>query len=60
MVFRDPALARDVLFFIASRLEYHGGLPDAETFSILYPIFRGDFPKTLRKQALDLMELKDH
>lgn len=53
---RDEGLAADILFFTEKIKSYQGYPAHREVFSILYSIFRGDYPKNIRKAALNLLE----
>ena len=53
---RDAGLASEALFLFASARRYHGTYVSAEINSLLYAIFRADYPKWMRETALRLLE----
>lgn len=53
---RGAGLASEALFLFASARRYHGTYVSAEINSLLYAVFRADYPKWMRETALRLLE----
>ena len=54
---KDISLTSEILFFAAAVKRYHGLPVSGDLFSILYEIFLEDYPRKIRKAALELMEM---
>ncbi len=53
---KDPGLVSEILFFADSVKKYNGLLVSGDLLSVLHEIFSQDYPRNIRKQALELME----
>jgi hypothetical protein len=53
---KDAGLVSEILFFADSVKNYHGLPVSGGLLSLLHEIFLQDYPRNIRKQALELME----
>lgn len=54
---KDLSLVSEILFFCRAVKKYHGMQVSGDLFTILYEIFSQDYPRNIRKTALELMEM---